>query len=478
MAGNNIQIHLPVEAVDSLLGIGQPQAPGAPPTAASVAPTPTPSPAPVLKRAAMPPVAAITGGSAPAVRAATLKAPAAAPHKYPMALRVLGDVGEALGSEFIPRAMPFIPGTPQHRMGRILTQQEQQSAGDVSNLRHAQANREGGQEWSVVPGTSTEVQPATGEARQIPGVTPLPHAAAPHWVMAPGSSTAINQTSPTLQTGQVPGVPPFGGRLTPITVVGPNGQPEPAYEVPGEGVYDAKGTLIQNPQTYEKPIAPKTATIMVGGKPTIVPVVTGPDGSLHADVANPIGEAPPTYAQVMPGTKTYVKMGEDGLPHIYNFEGNDLGISATGAYGHEMAQAGAVVRGGDELIKSLQANRGSLGTLSAWVQKHGLNTPIANPKLAGLQSELASFAALQPAMHGFRSRSAQQAFQKIIGGLQQNPDATIASIRSIMKTAGYINPAMAAPKASSTIPRGARPVVVDGKTIGYTTDGKSMIRFQ
>jgi hypothetical protein len=154
----------------------------------------------------------------------------------------------------------------------------------------------------------------------------------------------------------------------------------------------------------------------------------------------------PNYASQMAGTRTVQVIGENGLPTVMGWNPKtqmydiSQGVSASGAYGHEMAQAGAVSRAGTGLIDDIKANKDQLGTLLAWVKKHGINTPIGDPKLAGLQSELKTFAALQPAMHGFRSRSAQEAFENIIGDLQKNPDATIASIQGIMKTAGAINP--------------------------------------
>jgi len=130
-----------------------------------------------------------------------------------------------------------------------------------------------------------------------------------------------------------------------------------------------------------------------------------------------------------------------------------VGISGTGPAAGRMAQAAAVARGGEGLINDLTKHKDQLGSLQTWVEKYGLNTPIADPDLAELQAELSSFAALQPAMHGFRSHSALEAFEKIIGGLQKDPDATIASIRGILKTSGALLPT-ATPKTPPTPPHG------------------------
>ena len=165
----------------------------------------------------------------------------------------------------------------------------------------------------------------------------------------------------------------------------------------------------------------------------------------------------PNYASQMAGTKTINVIDDTGIPRIMGWNPQtkqyDIpqGVSAAGAYGHEMEQAGAVTRGGQALIADINANKEKLGTLLAWVKKHGINAPyVGDPVLAHLQSELKTFAALQPAMHGFRSRSAQEAFENIIGDVQKNPEATIASIQGILGTAKAINPTLGGDTSTQT----------------------------
>jgi hypothetical protein len=55
-------------------------------------------------------------------------------------------------------------------------------------------------------------------------------------------------------------------------------------------------------------------------------------------------------------------------------------------------------------------------------------------------------------MHGFRGTDALREFEKLIGGVPKNPDALIASIEAIKKTAGYFNPN--APAVSNAPPGG------------------------
>ena len=179
----------------------------------------------------------------------------------------------------------------------------------------------------------------------------------------------------------------------------------------------------------------------------------------------------PNYASIAPQlqeSKTVDLIGPDGIAHKMGWNPDtrdydrDMGISSSGAYGHEMEQAGAVTRAGDDLIKDIKANKkalagAKLGTLQAWVEKHGLNTPfVDDPELARLQAKIATFAALQPAMHGFRSRSAMESFETIIGGLQKDPDNMIASIEGIMGTAGAINPTFGKDKTSPDGGRGGK----------------------
>ena len=205
------------------------------------------------------------------------------------------------------------------------------------------------------------------------------------------------------------------------------------------------------------PAAPaqKAVTLQLpGGKKTAGKV--DHEGNLLLSDGKPAPEGTmlyqqPNYGQLVLPTKTVDVLDENGIPRkmAWNAEtqtyDRPVGTSASGAYGHEMAQAGAVSRAGGDLVTQLQDpnNRAILGRLSSYIQQGTLGTPLADAQAARLSSELKTFAALQPAMHGFRSRSAQEAFEKIVGGLAQNPDATIGAIEGILSTAGAINPGLA-----------------------------------
>jgi hypothetical protein len=101
-------------------------------------------------------------------------------------------------------------------------------------------------------------------------------------------------------------------------------------------------------------------------------------------------------------------------------------------------QARIIKTAGDQLIASIEQNRASLGNLGSYWNQYTNGTPIADPKTAGLMAQLASFAALQPTLHGFRSEAALKGFEDIIGGVPKNPDALEAAIKAIQGTAAII----------------------------------------
>ena len=260
---------------------------------------------------------------------------------------------------------------------------------------------------------------------------------------------------------------------------GPNGEPMEYNET--SGVYrPAPGST--GATFNDKAIAPKgmehVPLLGDDGKPMIGNY--HPDTGKYTDttgkeIANPRPvPPPPNYGQLILPTKTATYLDQaTGVPTEFQWNEKSqrydipVGQSATGGYGHEAAQAGAVERAGAELIQDLETNKASLGTLGAWVSKYGLNTPIADPKLAGIQAKMASFAALNPAMHGARGLHAMEHFEKLIGGLQQNPDASIAGIRGIMQTARAINPGVDQPEGGGGN-RGPQPGTVEN---GYRFKG-------
>ena len=202
---------------------------------------------------------------------------------------------------------------------------------------------------------------------------------------------------------------------------------------PGEPIENWLKTVAANkpPPTA----APPHITSMVGGKPHIME--RDPQtGNYSIDR----GEAPPNYAQVAPSLRTVDVLNDQGVPTIQTLTGRTVGQAATGAFGHEEAQAGAVTRAGSDLIKEVQANRDKFGNVSAILNSAFLGTPLSDPVSSRLASQIRSFAALNPSMHGFRGKDALDEFAKLLGGLPNNPDSLVAGIQGILSTAGSINP--------------------------------------
>lgn len=208
---------------------------------------------------------------------------------------------------------------------------------------------------------------------------------------------------------------------------------------------------------YESLHGFKPVSLDIGGKPVGGRVnpesgeyqIQGTDGQWGPAPKGTHQYIQPNYGQMVLPTKTVDLISpEDGLPHKMGFEAStgtyskDLGLSASGATGSRMSAASAANYQGKQVIDEINAHRDKLGDLYAWVQQYGLNTPIADPELAGLYASLKSFAALQPVIHGYRSTSALETFEKIVGGLQKAPDATIASIEGLMQGGQAVNPAL------------------------------------
>jgi hypothetical protein len=102
------------------------------------------------------------------------------------------------------------------------------------------------------------------------------------------------------------------------------------------------------------------------------------------------------------------------------------------------SQGRAIVEAASHLQSEIDANKDIMGNLGSYWTQAINGTPISNPKAAKLMAEFASFAALQPALHGFRSHDALKEFAKMIGGIPNNPDSAKAAIQGIVE--GAANP--------------------------------------
>jgi hypothetical protein len=177
-----------------------------------------------------------------------------------------------------------------------------------------------------------------------------------------------------------------------------------------------------------------------------------------------------TVAWVNPKSGHMVKVGEiqgmgDAAP------GGAIPPKPSGQTRSRQDQAAAIDRASTGLIKTLEANKNKVGNVKAILESAFLRTPLADPELSGIATELASYAALQPALHGFRGQDALNEFMKIIGGVPKDADALIASIRAIQKTAGYVNPRIGGEGANKPPAGASDEVLKDGKVIGHVVRG-------
>jgi hypothetical protein len=187
-------------------------------------------------------------------------------------------------------------------------------------------------------------------------------------------------------------------------------------------------------------------------------VITMQNGKPHVMERNPQtkeysidrGEAPPNYAATGPQTHTVELLGQDNVMHRFQYNAQtqqfdkDMGPAPTGQAAHQIFQAGAIENLVPQIIQDINDNREVLGKLSSYYKAWLAGTPISDPKAAKMMGELMSLAAMQPALHAFRSTNAMEGFENMIGGLAKDPDATIATINGLMKT----------PQAFTSMPQG------------------------
>jgi hypothetical protein len=375
----------------------------------------------------------------------------------------LAEAGNIAGDIFVPSTMMLIPGTQLHgemERGKQLREQniekqqqiEQQRLEEDTAYRTmvGQAALERGAAATTTAGANVEkAEAATSRAATEDFKAKHPNAKPEFFVDADGK----------VVQGYAEGKNFFLA----------SGDPLPANYVP----YKSPSTAMQKPVQGSVNNQPQWG------------IYDPKQGWIDPETKQPIANfaPPPSWAEVMPSTHTVNMLNPEGIPTTYQYnsqtKGFDIvaGQAAGGAYAHAEAQAGAVTRAGNALISDIQANekaidQSKLGSWLTWVKKYGLNTPFADPVLGRLQAEYMSWAALNPAMHGYRSVQAMKAFEDLVGGLQKNPEAAIASLRGTLQTASAVNPALkGGGEGTKEIPAGAIMGTLKGKK-GYVLNGK------
>jgi hypothetical protein len=102
------------------------------------------------------------------------------------------------------------------------------------------------------------------------------------------------------------------------------------------------------------------------------------------------------------------------------------------------AQAGVIQKTGEDLKKLADENKDVFGNLGSYWKQATSGTPISDPKAAKVMAAITSYAALNPAAHGFRSTEALKLFEKTIGGIPNNLESFKAAIDGISGTMGRL----------------------------------------
>lgn len=138
-----------------------------------------------------------------------------------------------------------------------------------------------------------------------------------------------------------------------------------------------------------------------------------------------------TAGHPLPGSK----IGDDGQPVGSRFQAN---TGPTTEMRNKAGQGRAISTSGKALIDQLQnpdgtptALAGKLGPIMGRISNLDQLLEIQDPDIAKYGASLASYAALQPALHQFRGAAALHHFTDTIGGLPRSPANIIAAIQGI-----------------------------------------------
>jgi hypothetical protein len=121
--------------------------------------------------------------------------------------------------------------------------------------------------------------------------------------------------------------------------------------------------------------------------------------------------------------------------------GNPIGIRTAGvtkppavAQGRA-AQGNAVMESAKDLKQFIDTNKDIFGNIDSYWKQAMNGTPISDPRASKAMAKIASFAALQPALHGMRGSQIMTEFTKMIGGVPKNPEAIKSAIDGVTESA-------------------------------------------
>lgn len=87
-----------------------------------------------------------------------------------------------------------------------------------------------------------------------------------------------------------------------------------------------------------------------------------------------------------------------------------------------------------ELTEQIRNNAAELGPIFGRIQRGEIALGNVDPQIAKLYSSLSSFYALNPAIHGFRNFEFVKDMPSFIGGLERDPESTIAGLEGLKPT--------------------------------------------
>lgn len=348
-------------------------------------------------------------------------------------LRVLGTAGAGIATGLrdyadarFPRLMAEIPGTPIHnevqqdRQQALADEQAKRQFEEAETIKDLNAGQEKFSHfYEGANGVEYGVRP-DGSVVELP--------------------TPKDKLTRKFQMFTIPGVD----------------QPIQGYTENGEPYLSNGEQAPANARPYQKPPVANATQVpgVINGKPSFAWKIPGKTG-FYDENGNKIEgfTPPPTYAEVAPAMQTQrleaqhvTLLGPNGEQEIYTYNPatrsytNPQGEAVSGAEGSRVLQAGHVIQAGQNLIDFVQAHPELAGHFDDYAKAAALGTPLSDPNEQYLASLIGSFAALNPAMHGFRSIEALKTFEKLMGGITNNPQSIVSGVQGMMQTAQTFNP--------------------------------------
>lgn len=378
-------------------------------------------------------------------------------------LRTPLKVLDAIGSAFVPSLTMGLPGTQLHHQMLVNAARGDVAADAENKLMDAQAQKaqegeKAGKNW--IESTTLGVDPAHPEIG--PQVVQFNPATGEHRYTGvkaaakPGEEKPTNEWMESSQLGIDPDHPETGPQTVQFNkytgehrYTGVKAATKPPTTLLEKAISDhpdwtadrLQDFLTKEPKAAQLSAEDQAVLMSVGGDPgkSIIDQPRAIVSKFLEKKKEPAPERPPQAMMIGPdGTAINVRPGMKVPSGAMTPGGMSTENETPAAVRQRQAQAAVIKDAGDKLIESIEKHRDKLGNVGSYWNQFANGSPIADKDTAGLMAQIASFAALQPTLHGFRGQQALAQFEKIIGGVPKNPDALEAAIKAIQGTAGII----------------------------------------